>query len=99
MTKSNTNCSPSHDESPPALQLGGDTPDSQIWKVSERAVLLSHVEGYRGAKSKQKASYILREVLDDIKKVWNKRYSRKNLKKDAALQKEWDKKKKVNTSN
>ncbi len=44
-----------------------------------------------------KASYILRNVLDDIKKIWNKRYARKNLKKDAAVQKEWDKKKKVIT--
>ena len=97
MTELNTNRSPSHDEPPPAFQVASDIPDSQIWKASERAVLLSHVDGYRGAACKRKASYILRNVLDDIKKIWNKRYSRKNLKKDAAVQKEWDKKKKVNT--
>ena len=97
MTELNANRSPSHDEPPPAFQLAGDIPDCQIWKVNERAVLLSHVAGYQAAASKMKANYILRNVLDDIKKIWNKRYSRKNLKKDAAVQKEWDKKKKVNT--
>jgi len=97
MTELNANHSPSHDEPPPAFQVASDIPDSQIWKASERAVLLSHVDGYRGAARKKKASYILRNVLDDIKKIWNKRYARKNLKKDAAVQKEWDKKKKVIT--
>src|SRR6266446_8056177 len=97
MTKLNTNRSPSHDEPPPAFQVASDIPDSQIWKANERAVLLSHVDGYQGAAHKKKASYILRNVLDDIKKIWNKQYSRKNLKKDAVVQKEWDKKKKVIT--
>jgi len=96
MTELNPNRSPSHDEPPLAFQLASDTPDSQVWKASERAVLHSHVQGYRGAASKQKANYIVTKVVPDIKKVWNKRYTRKNLKKDAALQKEWDKKKKVN---
>jgi len=97
MAELNPNRSSSHDEPTPALQLGGDTPDSEIWKASELAILRSHVRGYRGAPSKQKANYILTVVITEIKNAWNNRYARKKLKKDAALQKEWDKKKRVNT--
>jgi len=86
-----------HDEPPPAIQLASNTPDSEIWKASESAILRSHVRGYRGAPSKQKAKYILTVVITEIKKDWNNRYARKKLKKDPALQKEWDNKKRVNT--
>jgi len=98
MTDLNPNRSPRNDELPPAIQLEGDTPDSQIWKASEITILQSHIRGYRGAGRKKKASYIVTVVIPQIKKAWNGRYARKELKKDRALQKEWDKKKKVNTS-
>ena len=97
MAEINPTGSPSPAEPSLAFQPDGDTPDSQIWKASEKAILQSHIQGYRGAPSKQKSSYIIREVIPEIKKDWNNRYMRKKLKKDPALQKEWDKKKKVNT--
>ena len=98
MSNLNPNRSPSHDDPPaPAFQSEGDTPDSQIWKADELAILRSHILGYRGAGRKKKAAYVVTAVIPQIKATWNGRYDRKSLKKDQAIKKEWSKKKDVSS--
>ena len=89
------NRSPSHDEPPPAFPVKGDSPDSQIWKADENAILKSHIQGYRGAARKKKAPYIMKNVVPEIRATWKGRYDKKELRKDRNMKKEWDKKKQV----
>jgi len=95
MTDLTPNRSPSHDEPPPAVELEGDSPDSQIWKADENAILKSHIQGYRAAGRKKKATYVMNKVVPEIRATWNGRYDKKELKKDRTVKKEWDKKKQV----
>ena len=99
MTDLNANRSPSHDDPSPAFQFEGDTPDSEIWTAVEKAILRKHVPGYRSAAFKTKTRYVQRVVIPEIKGTWNGRYAKKAMKKDSAIQKEWDKKKNVSNRN
>jgi hypothetical protein len=69
--------------------------DNQIWTAGEKAILKSHVEGYRGSPRKSKAKFVVDEVIPRIKTFWRGRYDRKKLSKDPELRKEWRKKKEV----
>ena len=95
MTELNANHSPSNEDPVPAFQSQGDSPDSQIWKADELAILRSHIQGYRGSARKKKAVYVVKEVIPQIKATWKGRYDKRSLKKDPQLKKEWDKKKEV----
>jgi len=84
------------DEEPvPAFDFDKNTPEYRIWKVEEKVILRSHIQGYRGAPRKKKARYIAEKVIPEIKACWDGRYDKKKLKKDKELRKEWDKKKQV----
>ena len=69
--------------------------DNQIWTPEEKVVLKSHVDGYRSAQRKEKARFVVAEVIPKIKFYWKGRYDRNKLKKDGELKKEWGKKKEV----
>lgn len=99
MTDPTPNPSSSQDE--PQLEYGfeEDTPEFQIWKAEEKAILRSHVEGYRGSPRKTKSAYVAQQVLPQIKACWNGRYDKRNLKKDKSVRKEWEKKKEVCSEN
>jgi hypothetical protein len=87
---------PSLDDEPvPAFDFDKNTPEYRIWKVEEKIILRSHIEGYRGAPRKKKSTYIAEKVIPEIKACWDGRYDKKKLKKDKELRKEWDKKKQV----
>ncbi|KAF8956035.1 hypothetical protein BDZ97DRAFT_1925910 [Flammula alnicola] len=74
--------------------MDDDGPDSQIWTAKEKALLKAHVEGYRAAPRKTKASYIVNTVIPKIKELWKGRYSKKSMNNDSGLKSEWAKKKK-----
>jgi len=95
MTDLTPNRSSSHDEPPPSVQLEGDSPESQIWKADENAILKSHIQGYRAAGHRKKAPYVMNNVVPEIRATWNGRYDRKELKKNRMVKQEWDKKKQV----
>ena len=84
-----------HGEPVPAFDFDKNTAEYRIWKVEEKIVLKSHIEGYRGALRKKKSIYVAEKVVPEIKACWNGRYDKKKLKKDKELRKEWEKKKQV----
>ena len=69
--------------------------DNQIWTPEEKVILKSHVDGYRGAQRKEKARFVVAEVIPKIKFYWKGQYDQNKLKKDRALKKEWGNKKEV----
>ncbi|KAF8955816.1 hypothetical protein BDZ97DRAFT_1926279 [Flammula alnicola] len=84
-----------NDDGAVAFEFDNDTPDSQIWTAKEKMILKAHLEGYRGAPRKTKSSYVATTVVPEIKETWKGRYDKKNMKKDRAIKKEWEKKKYV----
>lgn len=87
------------DEPGAAFDFDKNTAEYRIWKVEEKIILKSHIEGYRGAPRKKKSIYVAEKVVPEIKACWNGRYDKKKLKKDKELRKEWEKKKQVRFGN
>ncbi|KAF8952544.1 hypothetical protein BDZ97DRAFT_1768397 [Flammula alnicola] len=75
---------------PPVIYLG-KIRAQHIWTAKEKMILKAHLEGYRGAPRKTNRS--------EIKETWKGRYDKKNMKKDRAIKKEWEKKKYVSVAN
>ena len=60
-----------HGEPVLAFDFDKNTAEYRIWKVEEKIVLKSHIEGYRGTLQKKKSIYVAEKVIPKIKACWN----------------------------